>query len=261
MRDELRVARELAQRAGALLESGAFRAHASEDKANDKDLVTAFDRQSEAVIVAGLAAAFPADQVVAEEGGAYGAADGRRWFVDPLDGTTNFAHGLPFFAISIGLEEAGRPTVGVVAAPALGWTFWAARGEGAFWNGRRLRVSATTSLERALLVTGFPADRRTSPENNFGEYVTLQRIAQGVRRIGAAALDLAMVAAGWLDGYWERKLKPWDLLAGALLVEEAGGRVTAWDGGPFVATQGAAVATNGHLHDALRAALAQSPQL
>jgi myo-inositol-1(or 4)-monophosphatase len=254
---ELDAALRIAADAGALLRGAAFRHHAAASKRVATDLVTEYDKQSEALIVAALERTFPLDAIVAEEGGARGGAGGaRRWLIDPIDGTTNFAHGLPFFCVSIALEDEHGLAVGVVEAPALGWTFAAARGAGATLNGAPLRVSDTDDLGRALLATGFPYDRATSPQNNFAEFEALQRRAQGVRRVGAAALDLAMVAAGWLDGYWEMKLKPWDLAAGALLVTEAGGRVSDWRNGPLVVDDGAAVATNGRIHDALVAALA-----
>jgi myo-inositol-1(or 4)-monophosphatase len=163
---------------------------------------------------------------------------------------------LPFFCVSIGLEVAGRAELGVVAAPALGWTFWGARGHGAFFNERKISVSATPSLAESLLATGFPYDNATSPNNNFDEFVRLYKRTQGIRRAGAAALDLCMTAAGWLDGYWEMKLSPWDLGAGALLVEEAGGRVSNWAGGPFASDRGEIIASNGRIHQALVDALA-----
>jgi myo-inositol-1(or 4)-monophosphatase len=250
--------REVAAQAGAILAEGAFRAHGAERKRTAVDLVTEYDRRSEALIVAAIAARFPGDRIVAEEGGEHGHGD-RRWLVDPLDGTTNFAHGLPFFCVSIGLEVAGRPEVGVVAAPALGWTFSAARGKGAWLDHasvvRRLSVSATPTLGESLLATGFPYDNATSPNNNFAEFVRLYPQTQGVRRVGAAALDLCMVAAGWLDGYWEMKLKPWDTCAGTLLVEEAGGLVSDYHGGPYLADLGEVVASNGRIHPSLLDAL------
>src|SRR5262249_20237982 len=152
-------------------------------------------------IIDAITARFPGDQILAEEGGAHGAAGApRRWLVDPLDGTTNFAHGLPFFCVSIAVEEAGELCAGVVEAPALGWTFAAERGQGAWRGGARLSVSATETLTQALMATGFPVDNAVSERNNFDEFVALYKQSQGVRRVGAAALDLAMVAAGWLDG-------------------------------------------------------------
>jgi myo-inositol-1(or 4)-monophosphatase len=262
MLDDLRFARRIASEAGGLLRSAAFRSHHTDTKRVLTDLVTEHDRRSEAMIVDAIRQTFPNDRIVAEEGGEIAGSSGstRRWLIDPLDGTTNFAHGLPFFCISIALEVDGELKVGVVQAPALGWSFWAQAGQGA-WLGarseeRRLRVSDTYDLQGALLATGFPYDRATSPDNNFAEFVTLKRKVHGVRRVGAAALDLAMVAAGWLDGYWEKKLKPWDVAAGALLVREAGGTVSAWDGGAFEVDSGAAVATNGRFHAELIATLA-----
>jgi myo-inositol-1(or 4)-monophosphatase len=255
MQRELECARAAAAQAGALLRQGAFRGHGAERKATAVDLVTEYDRRSEALVVETLRAAFPDDTIVAEEGGGVAGGAERRWWVDPLDGTTNFAHGLPFFCVSIGLEVRGQLAVGVVEAPALGWSFSTARGQGAHLGETPLRVSDTESLAAWLLATGFPYDVASDPRNNFAEFAALYRASQGVRRVGAAALDLAMVAAGWLDGYWEMKLRPWDLAAGALLVEEAGGRVSTWSGAPLQLAGGEVVATNGRIHDALVATL------
>ena len=260
---ELHFARRIASEAGGLLTAGAFRSHAADSKQVENDLVTEYDKRSEKLLVDAIRSAFPGDRILAEEGGELAGATGseRRWLIDPLDGTVNFAHGLPFFVVSIGLEVAGVLELGVVQAPALGWSFWAERGQGAWMASRmemgerRLYVSATRTLGKAVLATGFPYDRQTSPQNNLAEFVTIKQRAQAVRRVGAAALDLAMVAAGWMDGYWEMKLKPWDLAAGALLVGEAGGRITSWSGGAFAVDSGEAVATNGLFHDELLAAL------
>jgi myo-inositol-1(or 4)-monophosphatase len=263
--DELHFARRIASEAGGILRAGAFRPQASEGKRVENDLVTEFDRRSEKLIVDAIRTAFPDDAILAEEGGEQGgSSSSRRWLIDPLDGTVNFAHGLPFFVVSIALEEKGELKVGVVQAPALGWSFWAARGHGAFLGNRmepgerRLHVSDTSQLSRAVLATGFPYDRRTNPQNNLAQFAALKMAAQGVRRVGAAALDLAMVAAGWLDGYWERRLKPWDIAAGSLLVREAGGLVTPYAADqPFSPDGGEAVAANPRLHPQLIAALAQ----
>jgi len=206
-----------------------------------------------------LTAARPGDAILAEEGGGHAGQSGRRWFVDPLDGTTNFSHGLPFFTVSIALEVDGIVTVGVVDAPALGWVFAAARGRGATLTrdgiAHPLQTSTTTRLEESLLATGFPYDRRPGSDNNLEPFAKMTLATQGVRRVGSASLDLAMVAAGWLDGYWEKRLQPWDIGAGALLVTESGGRISALDGGPFLVESGEILATNGHIHDALTRAL------
>ncbi len=267
-----RFVHDLGEEAGRLLANGAFRSHAAASKSLRTDLVTEYDRRSEAYLTARIASRFPEDLIVAEEasqGELAAAKPGqRRWLIDPLDGTTNFSHGLPFFCISIAVEVDGVVQAGAVEAPALGWRFVAEQGSGAWlWRRdptaagggggtpHRLRVSQTDTLGGALLATGFPYDRATSPENNFAEFVALQKRALAVRRVGAAALDLALTASGQFDGYWEMKLKPWDLAAGILLVTEAGGRVTNYDGGPIVFGEGRVVASNGHIHDELRAAV------
>jgi myo-inositol-1(or 4)-monophosphatase len=260
---ELAAARRIAAEAGAIVRHGAGRRHASSQKRTSVDLVTEYDRRSEAHIVAALRAAFPDDEVVAEEGGGQPGSSGRRWLVDPLDGTTNFAHGLPFFCVSIAVEDARGPLAGVVEAPALGWQFFAARGGGAFLvekersaAERRLAVSDTDALASSLLATGFPYDTSSSARNNLAEWAHVYPMTQGLRRVGAAALDLCFVAAGWMDGYWELKIKPWDVAAGALFVAEAGGRVSDYRGQPFRSDGGEILATNGRLHDALAAAIA-----
>ncbi|MBI5479829.1 MAG: inositol monophosphatase [Deltaproteobacteria bacterium] len=251
---------DAARAAAAVLAEGHGRAQPTRLKAGPLDLVTEFDRRAEAVIVARLRAADPEALVVAEEGGRQGShAAARVYWVDPLDGTTNFAHGLPLFSVSIGLYEDGAPRAAVVAAPALGWEFAAARGQGATCNGAPLRVSSTPTLHEALLVTGFPYDRRESADNNFRRFEAFAKLSHGVRRLGSAALDLCCVARGWFDGYWERKLKPWDLAAGMLIAAEAGARVTAFAGGPTAPERGEVVATNGLIHDAVLEVLARVP--
>jgi myo-inositol-1(or 4)-monophosphatase len=262
--ERLACARRLAGAAGAILREGAGRAHAALSKRTAVDLVTEYDKRAEAHIVAALQAAFPDDEIVAEEGGGQSGASGLRWLIDPLDGTTNFAHGLPFFCVSIAVEDAQGPLCGVVAAPALGWQFFGARGEGAFLEQpaielapRRLAVSSVDTLGASLLATGFPYDTATSARNNLAEWARIYPRTQGLRRVGAAALDLCMVAAGWMDGYWELKIKPWDVAAGALFVIEAGGRVSGYRGQPFRSDAGEIVASNGRLHDELMRVLAE----
>ena len=261
LQQALDVALECSADGAQIARAGLGRARNIVRKQSSSDLVTEFDLAVEHAIVARLRAEFPDDAIIGEEGTAV--AGNRRWYVDPIDGTTNFAHGLPFFGISIGLVDEEGPAVGVVVAPALRWCFSAQRGGGAWLTEhdaapRRLEVSHTPVLLDALLATGFPYDLRTSADDNLAAFTALQKEAQAVRRVGAASLDLAMVAAGWLDGYWERKLKPWDLAAGLLLVTESGGRVSGFEGGPLdlaSLASGRVVATNGRIHDALVAVL------
>lgn len=244
----------VAEEAGRILADGLGAEHTVRNK-GVVDLVTEMDQASEAHITRRLRELFPATAILAEEGGASGPADRPLWIVDPLDGTTNYAHGLPIFCVSIALEWQGRIQLGVVHDPSRGETFSAARGRGAHVNGTPLRVTARERLDESLLVTGFPYDIRTSPRNNLAAFQALSIKARAVRRLGAAALDLAYVASGRFDGYWEEKLSPWDVAAGLLLVEEAGGRLTNYEGAPVVIREGRVVATNGRIHAALLAAL------
>jgi myo-inositol-1(or 4)-monophosphatase len=258
-RDALDLARGVAAEAGRLLGGVGDRVGAVRAKGNPRDLVTEWDTRVEELIRERFAALTPGVPLLSEEAEALRAARGEaavgadaaagdRWVVDPIDGTVNFAHGLPWFAISIALERGGQAIAGVVAAPALGWEFHGCRGGGGFLGDRRLAVSRVDRLGAALLGTGFPYDRATSPDNNFAEWEAFQRQAGACRRFGAASLDLCLVARGWLDGYWERGLHPWDVAAGALLVVEAGGEVTARTGAAFASARGDAVASNGAIH-------------
>lgn len=245
------VALEVGQLAGRALLEGWGHAGTIRAKAHPTDLVTEWDARIEALIATELAARAPGVAMLGEELGGREEQHGERWIVDPVDGTVNFAHALPLFGISIGFERDGEPEAGVVVAPALGWTWAAAVGHGATRNGVPIRVSQTERIEDALLVTGFPYDRKESTRNNFAAWTHMQLRANAVRRLGAASLDLCFVATGWVDGYWELKLKPWDLSAGAVIVREAGGQVTGLDGGPFRSSTGEVVASNGRIHDAL----------
>lgn len=219
------------------------------------DLVTDYDRRSEAFIVAALREAFPDHALRAEEGSrANGGAD-YEWLIDPLDGTTNFAHGLPIFSVTLALLHHNEPIVGVTYDPTRDECFTAARGEGAFLNGQPLHVTDNKTLGAALLVTGFPYDIRTNPENNLGHFNNFAVRSQAVRRLGSAALDLAYVAAGRFDGYWEFRLNPWDIAAGALMVREAGGRVTDADDQIVPVPHAAVVASNGLIHEQMLAVL------
>ncbi len=222
------------------------------------DLVTRFDRASEEVIRERLARALPGCDVVAEEAGGLARGDRPVVYADPLDGTTNYAHGHPFFCVTLALMDGPDVLAGVVVAPALGVEYLAVLGAGARRNSERCRVSSSAALSQSLLATGFPYDNRTDPENNLREFAALTLQSRGVRRCGSAALDLCLTADGTYDAYWERKLKPWDLAAGVLAVSEARGTVTDLDGGPVDVLAGAVVASNGRLHPALLAALAQA---
>lgn len=221
------------------------------------DLVTEWDLRSEEFLRRGLARAFPGHAVVAEEGENRGEGE-LTWYVDPLDGTTNFAHGHPFFAVSMGLCHGAEPLLGVVAAPALRVVWHGARGLGAFRNGERCRVTDCRDLADALCATGFAYDRQTNPDDNLREYRAFMKRTRGIRRCGSAAIDLSMTADGTYDLYWEQRLSPWDLAAGACLVLAAGGQLSDYDGAPADIRRGMLVATNAHLHQPTLALLAEA---
>jgi myo-inositol-1(or 4)-monophosphatase len=222
----------------------------------DKDLVTEVDRESERLIVAHLLSRFPGHDIVAEESVYPQGGSSCRWIIDPVDGTTNYAHGFPWFCSSIALVQDGELVAGVIYNPVYDELFTATKGGGAFLNGVRLSVSTRSPLKNTLLGTGFPYDCATDPANNFAAFIAFQKSARGIRRAGAAALDLASVAAGRLDGFWELKLKPWDVAAGVLLVREAGGVVTTFDGSPYDIFNDRIVASNGLIHDEMAVMLA-----
>ena len=246
----LEVAREAARDAGALIREAW---HAGRDEVGTKssgiDLVTETDRAAEERIVARLLDAFPRDRIVAEEGGLRGFSKKRVWYVDPVDGTTNFAHGFPHFAVTLAFELEGEIVVGVTYDVPRDELYEAVRGEGARVNGVPLRVSEASALASSLVATGFPYDRQTTDDDNTAESKAFIKSCRGVRRAGAASLDLAYLARGWLDGYWEMRLNPWDVAAGALLVTEAGGKTSDYEGGPFDPHGGHYVASNGRIHD------------
>ncbi len=248
----LGLAREVARRAGALQRERYETDLTIVSKSASIDLVTEVDRACEALIVAAIRDAFPDDAILAEEGG-IGAGPGAEycWIIDPLDGTTNFAHGFPRFCVSIGIERRDERVIAVVYDPLLDECFEAARGAGAWLGTRRLSVSRETELGRGLFATGFPYDVHTSDDDNLEAFARVVKSARGIRRDGSAALDLCYVAAGRIDGYWERKLHAWDVAAGILLVEEAGGRVSDEQGGPVDRSGRELVATNGPLHASL----------
>src|SRR5690625_4083920 len=199
------------------------------EKKGEIDLVTEHDRRTEDFIREQLHLALPHHRVVAEEEGASGEGESI-WYVDPIDGTTNFAHGHPFYAVSMGLVSKGIPQVGVILAPALGALYWGSRDTGAHRNAAPIAVSETALLRDSLLATGFPYDRWEAEDENLEEHRAVLKRSRGIGRCGAAALDLAFVASGVYDGYWEQRLSPWDLAAGAFLIELAGGRVSSYSG-------------------------------
>lgn len=250
------TARRVALEAGAI-QMRYFRKLESYEKKGHIDLVTIADRESEELIHREILHAFPDHAVLGEEGGRYGAEQSDYlWIVDPLDGTTNYAHGLRLFAVSIGVSFQGQIIAGIVYAPALDELYTATRGGGAFRNLQQIRVSERDKLEDALLVTGFPYDRAAHVKplmTMLGECIKSSR---GILRLGAASLDFAMVAAGHLDGFYEYGLRPWDMAAGALLVEEAGGRVTGFaKDEKFDLFGKRSVASNGRIHDELLRAI------
>ena len=216
------------------------------------DLVTEFDLASERLIRARLSELTPDLAVVGEEEGGNRAGE-CVWYCDPIDGTTNYAHGHPIWCVSIGLIEGELPVAGAVVAPALGLEWSGHRDGPALRNGERCSVSNTRSLEQSLLATGFPRDRSHAPGNNFAAFTRVKQACQGVRRCGAAAMDLCWVADGTYDGYWERSLNPWDLAAGSAIVLAAGGRLSHLNGGPTRLAEGHVIASNGHIHEALAA--------
>jgi myo-inositol-1(or 4)-monophosphatase len=222
------------------------------------DLVTEVDVAVEQMVRALIAERYPDHDVLGEELGGPGAGEGSRycWICDPLDGTTNFAHGLPLFCSTIALEVDGELRVGAVYDPTRDELFTAIRGGGAFLNGEPIRVSTAATLIDSLLVTGFPYSVQEKLEEMLGLFGRFLSKARAVRRLGSAALDMCYVAAGRLDGFWEEGLNAWDIAGGVLIVQEAGGRITSLDGGPFVLRSGRIIASNGLLHDQMRAVIA-----
>ncbi|MEI6445210.1 MAG: inositol monophosphatase family protein [Nostocales cyanobacterium ELA583] len=259
----LDIATEAALAAGVVLQDYLGKLEdAITEKGRPGDLVTIADKASEQVILEILGCHFPQHSILAEESGKLGNQDNEfLWAIDPLDGTTNYAHQYPCFAVSIGLLINGVPKVGVIYDPFRDELFRAAAGLGATRNRRPIQVSQTAELSKSLLVSGFAYDRRETADNNYAEFCHLTHLTQGVRRDGAAALDLAYVACGRVDGYWERGIAPWDVVAGIILVQEAGGNVTAYDGSPMKIESGRILATNGHLHNSLSQELMQVPRL
>src|ERR1700760_589337 len=240
---------ELAREAGLLLMS--FFGTVSIEYRGDADLVTKADRASETLIVERIRKQWPDHDLIGEEGSRRETGSDFRWHIDPLDGTTNFAHGFPVFCISMALEYKGERIAGVVYDPSRDEMFAAEKGSGAMLNGRPIHVSKIARLKESLLATGFPSHKRhRNPNIHFYHQITLR--SHGVRRAGSASLDLANVAAGRIDGFWEFNLNPWDTAAGVVLVREAGGMVTRYDGSPFTIDSRETLASNGLIHEELR---------
>jgi len=247
---------EALRRGAAVLKSSYGRATGIAHKGK-LDLVTDADRRAEEAVVSFLQQATPQCGILAEEQSEIAGHGSERWILDPLDGTTNFAHNYPFFCVSLALERSGQVVWGAVLDPLRDELFSACSGQGAACNGTAISVSGTFQMDQAMLCTGFPYDVHDSDVDNLDHFARLIKKARAVRRDGAAALDLCYVAAGRFDGFWEMKLKPWDMAAGALIVTEAGGRVSNFDGSALRLDSGAVLATNGRLHDAIVGILAR----
>ena len=225
MQPKLSYLENLARQSGAILKAG----YETEHQVGYKgviDLVTEVDHQSEEYLLGEIRKDFPDHHIFSEESGIIQGSDEHTWYVDPLDGTVNYAHHIPIFCVSIAYAFQGRLSLGAVYDPMRDEMFLAERGQSSYLNGRRLRVSTVTELQRSLLVTGFPYNAWDTPQDNFNNFVRFGKLSQGVRRLGSAALDLCYVAAGRFEGFWEMALNPWDVAAGGLIAEEAGARVT-----------------------------------
>ena len=245
--DILQIVEVISRQAGAVLMEGYGNVRHIQQK-GVIDLVTEFDRRSEEVILSSIQHEFPDHAILAEESGHHHTISEYQWVIDPLDGTTNFAHGIPIFAVSIALLKNNSPVVGVAYDPFRDEMFSAEAGHGATLNNRPIHVSSQTDLGQAVLSTGFPYDLRINPRNNLSQFVQFQLRTQAVRHLGAAALDCAWTAMGRLDGYWEYGVKPWDVGAGALIVREAGGRVTSIEGEETFLSDETILVSNSLLH-------------
>ena len=238
----------LAREAGAILRAG----YSKEHQINYKgviDLVTEVDHESEAYLLGEIQGKYPDHHIFAEESGIIQGNDEHIWFVDPLDGTVNYAHHIPIFCVSIAYASQGKLMLGAVYDPMRDELFAAERGKGARLNGKPIQVSAAAEMQRSLLVTGFPYDAWNTRQDNFANFVHFAKLSQGVRRLGSAALDLSYVAAGRFDGYWEMSLKPWDVAAGGLIAEEAGAQVTnVYGGGDYISPPQSVVAAGPGIH-------------
>lgn len=243
----LEFIQEIARAAGEIIKQGYYKDSVNTEHKGSVDLVTEIDLASEKYIINRIRERFPTDSILAEEKPDL-TSSGRLWIIDPLDGTTNFAHRFPNFAVSIGLEIEGVIKFGVVYQPITDEVFWAELGKGAFLNGKQIRVSQTAELSQSLIGTGFPYDRWEHGEAYTQDFTKVMRSCQGIRRAGAAAIDLCYLACGRLDGFFEQKLKPWDLAAGSLIITEAGGKITGYKQEDWNIYQSKTVASNGLIH-------------
>lgn len=246
----LNIAIDAAKEAGKYLKQNLGKVRNIQQKeGSEKNLVTEIDKGSEAIIIDIIKKHFPNHDILAEESGTkYKKTSDYRWVIDPLDGTTNYTHGFPVFCVSIGIEHKGELFAGVIYDPNFDELFTAERGKGAYLNGKRISVSKNDALKKSLLVTGFPYNITENPNNAVEHFVKFLMKAQAVRRMGSAAIDLAYVAAGRYEGFWEVALNPWDMAAGALLVLEAGGTMTDFSGKPFSIYNPEVLASNGIVH-------------
>ena len=250
--EHLELARIAAQEAGSIQLRHYGTVDRFDSKGADVNLLTEVDLMSEEAIKATIRNQFPDHEILAEESDLEkGSQADYRWIIDPLDGTTNYTHAYPFFGPSIALVHKGEPVVGVMFLPLLGEEFIAVKGEGALLNGEPISVSKVSDPAKALFCTGFPYDRKERPDYYLAKFKAFMKVGHGVRRAGAAAVDLCYVACGRIDGFWEEKLKAWDVAAGALIVQEAGGSVSMFDGGKLDIYGENVIASNGKIHNAM----------
>jgi myo-inositol-1(or 4)-monophosphatase len=245
----INIAIKAALKAGRFLKANLGKAKSIEYKQEEINLVTELDRKSEALIIEIIKQHYPMHDILAEESGSHNRASDYKWIIDPLDGTTNYAHGLPIYGVSIGLELRGEIIAGVIYNPNLEELFAAEKGHGATLNSMPIRVSETSELIKSLLVTGFPYNVKENPFNCIEHFSNFLVTARAVRRLGSASLDMAYLACGRFDGFWEVSLNPWDSAAGSLIVTEAGGKITDFSGGPFSIYSNPILATNGRIHE------------
>ena len=249
---------EIAREAGEIIRDGYGKNFSIEFKTNDSNLVTEIDKKSEKAIINFINKEFPGHAIIAEESGKHETSSEYRWVVDPLDGTTNFAHGLPLFSVSIGVQKNGETIAGVVYDVMMDNLYQAELGSGAYLGDKKLKVSDKDKLSQSLLVTGFPYDLKENPRTIVQKFNDLLMSSRAVRRLGSAAIDFCYVAAGVFEGFWEVSLHPWDMCAGKLMVEEAGGIVTNFKNEPIDVFSPQMLATNGKIHDQILEVLQRS---